>query len=157
MKRSFCFVLSFLLCVTLFCGCVSTVPTQTAPKQAAKGAYSQTLSDSLRAEIVAFYGKEGKYDDEDTVAGKQYYGTYNGYVILMDAGQLDVLTEMEIAGRVFQWGSGRLMLDAYKDGQVISLKELYQGGGITEADLDQILENHKAHFSQVHNWDYDAD
>lgn len=117
---------------------------------------SDTLSGSLRAEIEAYYGGAGDYDDADTVAGKQYYGTYNGYVILMDAGMLAAISQVDIGGRVFRWGSMALTLTAYKDGQTQSLEELYESGGITEADLDRILEKHKAHFATQHNWDHDS-
>lgn len=140
MRKIFC----ILLCVSmvLLCGC-------TAADHAA-------LSHSLRAEIETYYGGAGNSDDADTVAGKQYYGTYNGYVILMDAGMLAAISQVDIGGRIFRWGSMPLTLTAYKDGQTQSLKELYESGGISEADLDNILEKHKAHFATEYNWDHDA-
>ncbi len=87
----------------------------------------------------------------------EYYGTYNGYIVLMDAGMLAVISNREIGGRLFRWGSGSLILRAYKDGQVYDLEDVYQSGGIDDGDLDKILEKHKAHFALHHNWDHDED
>ncbi len=112
------------------------------------------LSDTMRDEIRAYY-KYTREDTEDTVAGKTYYGTYDGYVILMDAGMLCVSDRVEIGGRVFRWGSSELLLIAYKDGKEYDLDELYASGEITEEQLDSILAKHKEHFSKLHNWDHD--
>lgn len=116
---------------------------------------SADLSQKMRKEIVAYYQYTGE-DSENTVAGKQYYGIYNGYVILMDAGQLATEAKVEIDGRIFRWGSSNLTLTAYKDGAEYALSEIYADGNITEADLDCILEQHKLHFSEIHNWDYET-
>lgn len=114
------------------------------------------LSDQMRNEITAYYGYTGT-DDADTVAGKQYYGTYNGYVVLMSSGQMAAIANVDIGRRIFKWGSSALVLEAYKDGQAQPLKDVYEAGGITDQDLDKILDAHKAHFKEVHNWDYDAE
>ena len=153
MKTLLCILLCAVLCLSLLAGCRAT-PTEPATEPS-KGIYSQTLSEELRAQILAHYGKAGKQDDEDTVAGKQYYGTYNGYVVLMDAGQLDMISEMNIGGRIFLWGQSMTIV-AYRDGQEYYVSALYEAGSLTDADLDQILENHKQHFATVHNWDYEA-
>lgn len=152
MKQFVGVLLCAVLCLSLLAGCGET-PTEPATEPS-KGIYSQTLSEELRAQILAHYGKAGKQDDEDTVAGKQYYGTYNGYSILMEATDLDIVSEWNIGGRIFLWGSSMSMV-AYRDGQEYYVSALYEAGSLTEADLDQILENHKQHFATVHNWDYD--
>lgn len=118
------------------------------------GENSQILSDTLRMELEIYYRAEDENFDENTIAGKKYYGTYNGYVILMDAGQLDNVTEMHIGGRVFKWGSS-MSLYAYKDLVEYPIDTLYEAGAITDADLNQILENHKVYFAQEYNLDYD--
>lgn len=117
---------------------------------------AETLPDSLRAEILAYFGDDGKHDNEHRVAGYYYYGTYNGYVVLMSFGPLAVSVEIDIGGRIFKWGSN-MNLIAYKDAAAYDLKEVYDNGGITVSHLDQILVNHKAHFSQVHNWAYNEE
>lgn len=144
MKKFWSVLCVLSLLAGMFCGCASGSGDQ--------------LSDSLRREILDLYpGKEFPYDDEDTVAGWRYYGTYNGYAVLMDAGMLAVVTCKEIGGREFKWGSGSLLLKTYKDGQMLDLEEVYGAGGITERDLDKILQKHKEHFAESHHWDYDAD
>ena len=144
MRRYYRLCFALLLCVTLW--------LQLAACQATVG----TMSDEMRAEIVDYYGYTGT-DSANTVAGMRYYGTYNGYVILMDAGMLGVNSAVDIGGRIFRWGSGALTLEAYKDGQAQPLKAVYEAGDISEKDLDSILEMHKAHFIEVHNYDYNAE
>lgn len=104
------------------------------------------LSDELRAEIVAYfsdiYPGMGKNDDVDTVAGLQYYGTYDDYVILMLAGACCAVSEVEIGDFAFKWHSFPLCLWAYKGGQIQDLKELYESGAISDAALEMIFQRH---------------
>ncbi len=138
MKRCLCLLLVLVTIAVLLPGCRSS------------------LSDAMRDEIVAYYNYTGE-DTADTVAGKVYYGTYHGYVILMHSGMATVITEVDIGGRIFKWGSGALMLDAYKDGQAQPLKDVYEAGGITERDLDKILDAHKSYYEEMLHVDYDAE
>ena len=95
-------------------------------------------------------------DDEDTVAGMQYYGTYNGYMIFMNAGADDAISQLTIGGRTFRWGSSPLELIAYSDGRPYHLEELVESGDISEADLDIILQRHKEYHAAKHGWNHDA-
>lgn len=133
MKRWISLALCIVVCFGLFCGC--------GKQEETKGEYSQTLSDELRAEITSHYGGEGKSDDADTVAGYEYCGTYNGYVILLSFGQMTVPTSVEIDGRAFSWPHS-MKIWAYKDGKETDLETIYENGVISGADLDQIHENY---------------
>ena len=149
MKRYIVLLLMVAIVLGALCGCQEG------------NAYNDMLSDKLREEILQLYEHypESHFinDDEDTVAGMQYYGTYNGYAVLFDAGVMEVVTELEIDGRVFKWGSGGISLLAYKNGQMLGVKELYESGDMTGDDLDAILIKHKEYFSKIHSWEYDSD
>lgn len=134
MKKLIAFILCLVLCIGLFSGC-------SFGKKETKGEYSQTLSDELRAEITSFYGRVGKYDDENEVAGYGYLGTYNGYVVLLSiGGGGQVLTGVRIGSYEFSWPSA-MALVAYKDNKEFTLRKIYEDGKISDTDLDQIYEN----------------
>lgn len=120
---------------------------------------SDTVSDTLRNEIREAYKQQFDSpnfanDDDDTIAGMQYYGTYNGYTVLFSSGMLAVLSEFQIGSYTFKWGSN-CNLYAYKDGEFHQLSQVYEAGGITDQQIGEIAAAHKAYFSQHHNWDYD--
>ena len=121
------------------------------------------LSEELRAEIIACFpewfgsGYNEKYDDADTIGYFQYYGTFSDYVILLCAGPCYAISEEEIGGRVFRWGTYPLDVFAYRDGQYRTLREAYEAGDISDADLDAILQRHKEYFATIHNWDHDRE
>ena len=121
------------------------------------------LSEELRAEIIACFpewfgsGYNEKYDDADTIGYFQYYGTFSDYVILMYGGPCCMISEVEIGGRMFRWGSYPLDLFAYRDGQYRTVREAYEAGDLTDADLDAILQRHKEYFATIHNWDHDRE
>ena len=121
------------------------------------------LSDELRAEIIACFpewfgsGYNEQYDDADTIGYFRYYGTFSDYVILMCAGPCYAISEEEIGGRVFRWGTYPLDVFAYRDGQYRTLQEAYEAGDISDADVDAILQRHKEYFATIHNWDHDRE
>ena len=122
------------------------------------------VSDSLREEIQRAYRKEFnppptfefKNEDDDTIAGMQYYGTYNGYVVLFDEGPLCVMSSEKIGNETFKWGSN-FSLYAYKDGQFHELSDVYDEGHINDGQIAQIAQVHKDYFSTRNNWDYDME
>ena len=122
----------------------------------------EELSTELRAEILECFhdwfgtAYTGEFDDADTIGAFQYYGTFSDYVILMHAGSCYAISEVEIGGRMFRWGSYPLELFAYQNGKALTLQEVYEAGGITEADLDAILQRHKEYFATIHRWDHDT-
>lgn len=134
MKKWIAFILCLVLCASLFSGC-------SFGKKETKGEYSQTLSDELRAEVTSFYGRVGRYDDENTVAGYEYLGTYNGYVVLLNIGGGGQVVSGEIIGPYEFFWSSAMALVAYKDNKEFKLKKIYEDGKISDADLDQIYEN----------------
>ena len=147
MRKMICMILALLLTFGLLAGCGAKT-SESASKEG-----PNAMNDALRQEIRDYYHYSGE-DTESTIAGKRYYGTYNGYVVLMDAGVIATVEEVVIGGRIFRWGSSKLRIQAYKDGQVLPLQDVYAAGEITDDDLDQILGAHKAYFATCHNWEY---
>lgn len=120
---------------------------------------NDTVSDALRNEIREAYKQQFDSpnfanDDDDTIAGMQYYGTYNGYTVLFSSGMLCVVSEFQIGSYAFKWGSS-CSLYAYKDGEFHNLSQVYEDGDLTDDHIEEIAVTHKAYFSQHHNWDYD--
>lgn len=109
-----------------------------------------------RGYLNYIYEGAGPMDDEDTVSGMQYYGIFGGYMIFMDAGDLDAISEVSIGDRTFRWGSSPLKLVAYKDLTPYDLGVLYDSGDITDEILDAILKRHKEYFATMHNWNHDT-
>ena len=147
MRKLICIVPAFLLLFASLTGCrekcsnVEQVGLQTE------------ITDAMRQQIHAYFHYSGE-DSENMIAGYRYYGTYQGYVILMDAGLDATIDEVVIGGRIFRWGSGKLRILAYKDGQAQPLQEVYAAGKISVDDLDQIIGVHKAYFATLHKWEY---
>lgn len=132
------------------------------------GCGSSGVSGSLRQEIQDAYrstflspaeAREYEFanEDADTVAGMQYYGTYNGYAVLMNAGMLAIVSSAQIGPYIFQWGSGDLKLYAYKDGEFHDLKDVYEAGYLTDEEIGTVAAAHKDYFAQNHGWDYDIE
>ena len=108
-----------------------------------------------RAYLNYIYDGASNEDDEDTVSGMQYYGTFEGYMIFMDAGNLSAISEVSIGGRIFRWGSASLRLIAYKNGTPYDLRELYNDGDISDTAIDAILQRHKEYHATKHGWNHD--
>ena len=87
----------------------------------------------------------------------RYYGTYHGYVILMEPGMLTVISGVQIGPCSFQWGSGPVNLYAYQDGTFHNLKDVYEAGELIDEEIRTIAQAHKSYFWKHHNWDYDIE
>ena len=104
-------------------------------------------SAELRAELEAFFGEWEQLDPvgPNIVCGRYYYGVYNGYAILMFAGDLCAVSKGEIGGLEFKWGSFPFHMLAYKDGKIQELQDVYAAGLITDEQLAEIHQKHVAH------------
>ena len=104
-------------------------------------------SAELRAELEAFFGEWEQLDPvgPNIVCGRYYYGVYNGYAILMFAGDLCAVSKGEIGGLEFKWGSFPFHMLAYKDGKIQELQDVCAAGLITDEQLAEIHQKHVAH------------
>lgn len=108
-----------------------------------------TLSDEMKAEIAEAYADESSLllteegwftvaDIGKPDAGKlQYLGTYNGYDVLFQKGQLTVVSSMTVAGYTISCNSA-FSLRAYKDGNFHDLQLIYDEGKLTKEDIAAI-------------------
>lgn len=151
MKKFLPIVLVLVLLIGIISGCSSGDVSDPLRKEIQE-AYCKTFLSPTQAREYKF-----KNEDADTIADMQYYGTYNGYVILMRSGVLAVVSTVQIGPYVFQWGSGSLCLYAYKDGTFHNLKDVYEAGELSDVEISTIAAEHKAYFYTKHNWDYDIE
>lgn len=78
-----------------------------------------------------------------------YYGTYNGYAILLESGMLQALWKIEVAGFVFH-GNTSFEIYACKGDEIFTLKEAYEKGLLTVDDIAAIAERHGGPTSSIH-------
>ena len=107
-----------------------------------------TLAQWMKDEIVQAYVKEGGSakdifwaDETPTGAGRRYYGTDNGYVILCGIGGPEWRCTIEIGEYVFEY-SCHFYLWAYKGGETFQLKDVYEQGLISDAAIEAALQRH---------------
>ena len=124
------------LLAIILCGCASSQgndPVGQKMRKMIREDYSTLLMHDLTS-----------YTDEDLryVCGMRYYGTYNGYIILFDHGDVCMFGEEKIGKEVFTYGYP-IILYAYKDHQFHRLKYIYEQGLICDADIAAIAEKHR--------------
>lgn len=130
--KKFCRLLIVLLVCCAFVGCAS----KNEPKLL-------TLSGKLKKEVETAWreikGRDLVLDDD---YGHRYYGTYQGAVVIFEpVGDIDMVTELEIAGETFVWGYN-FQIHVYKDGEICTLKNAYQYGMVTQENIKAIREYH---------------
>lgn len=108
-----------------------------------------TLSDQKKEAIAQAFRAAGLlpiseiiwYTAEDIEKGDtgklQYLGTYNGYDVLYQSGQLGIVSNLTLAGYTFS-SSTASSLTAYRDGKLSSVQSLYDSGSLTKQDIAAI-------------------
>ncbi len=74
--------------------------------------------------------------------GSRYYGTFGGYEIVFEPGQLTWVETQVIGGESFTY-SYSFQLYAYKDWKFHKLKDVYDGGLISQDDIAEIAQIHR--------------
>jgi hypothetical protein len=75
----------------------------------------------------------------DSIIIKKYYGTYNGYVVITtnyDDRQLASINIETIGNVEFNFSSYRIIV--WKNGAFYTLREVYEQGHLTQANLEEI-------------------
>ena len=70
-----------------------------------------------------------------------YYGTYNGYVIIVSKGMATVVSSIYIGNEFFYFGSSATIF-AYKDGVFDRLSRVYEEGNISDEQLAELAKYH---------------
>lgn len=73
----------------------------------------------------------------------RYYGTYNGYAVLLEGGMLTALSELKVAGQVFR-SNYSFSIYAYKNGELHTISEAYESGLLTADDIAAIAAKHNS-------------
>ncbi len=113
------------------------------------------LSPSLQKKLKKSYKKISNfplclYDFEVKKWSDYCYGNYNGCVVIFSPGDLTVEGAYSVAGITFTH-SQNINLYGYYKGKMYSLKETYEKGYITKADIAKAEENHRA-IQQYMHW-----
>ena len=142
----------WLLVITLLLGCLAACQSTTGSDQTTGPLPIEnedgTLAQWMKDEIVQAYVNEGGSakdilwaDETPSGAGRRYYGTDNGYVILCGIGGPECRWTIEIGEYVFKY-SCHFWLWAYKDGELFQLKDVYEQGLISDDAIQAAWERH---------------
>ena len=95
------------------------------------------LSEIENAWYVATGASLGSWcvdEDDELIDGVRYYGTFDGYDIFFRPNGDDAVTQLMIEDVQFEYRIG-FEIYAYRDGNFITLQELYAQGGLTKMNL----------------------
>ena len=99
-------------------------------------------SAQLLAELSAAWEKQHSDPIFLEAGSRELYGVFNGYVVFLRGGMLPVVSEREIAGSLFTYGS-TFSIYLYKDGAFTEIEDAYNSGLIDVATIKSIAEVHK--------------
>ncbi|MBO5324221.1 MAG: hypothetical protein J6A88_09040 [Oscillospiraceae bacterium] len=139
--KKVCLFLVFVLLLGCFAGC------HPAPVESTERSIENedgTLSDWMKEEIEAAYKNLGfQYSwTEDSPKTLRYYGTDNGYVIFYQRLSLTSVGEIVIADKTFI-SNNRFLLLAYKDGELLQLKDVFEQGLISTEAITNTWNKHQ--------------
>ena len=125
MKRIW--ILALLACL-LLCGC--------------QKAYNCPAPMSPEKQDELGFDSDSWWSEDNPLGKVRYYGTYNGYDILLSEGMTYGFMTISVAESYFNYHSG-FELYAHKDGTRIPLQEAYEQGLISAEDIAQACTYHK--------------
>jgi hypothetical protein len=158
MKLLKIYVFSIMIAM-LMCGC--SFAQEFSHSTEATGIFTDVLTEDMKHEIedawlqthnhpIAWMLMDGKaYSD-----GIRYYGTYNGYTILFESGNLTAFSGYRVGDIYFNHVYSCTMY-AYYDGQFLDLNETYLSGYISEKHIQQIKQKHVEIQKSLYNFEYD--
>lgn len=140
MKKLIVYILVF---VCLLTGCVS------ANLEHSNDKIQPALTSAQRKQIWQDYSiyknhdfTDGKDTDSRYVCGMRYYGTHSDYVVLLEETPMQMMCQETVGNETFFHGTP-FYLYAYRNGQFLLLKDVYNAGSINDADLAAIAEIHE--------------
>ncbi len=132
------------LILPLFAGC----QTLRSPDALYQDELSDELKTTIKHKIVLKYD-EVIYWGKTTASWQEpYYGTINDWIIVQSNGTDKMSIDLphpdyELAGYTFEEGGEFFALYAYRDGEVWELKEAYEQGILTKAQIQKIHKRHQ--------------
>ena len=102
-------------------------------------------------------GQEGEMQSENYKHGVQYYGTFNGYHIILYSYERITQDVWLITKKIGEYQFLYLdpfQLFAYKDGTVIPLSEAYEKGYVSESQMGEIYQCYERYRQEIYfpNW-----
>lgn len=128
-----------ILCVLalLLSGCASTATDGDTLSNKTRNQIKKAMSAEMNTDYSGYVDEDPRY-----VCGMRYYGTYNGYTVLLEEGGLCVMSYISIGNEVFEHSSSFNLL-AFRDGKFHSLKDVYEAGRISDTDIAKISNIHR--------------
>ena len=88
------------------------------------------------------------WSEDNPLAKVRYYGTYNGYDILLSEGMTNGFMTISVAESYFNYHCG-FELYAHKDGTRIPLKEAYEQGLVSKETIEKVAELHQQCYEKL--------
>ncbi len=106
----------------------------------------EELKERVEADYTSYFCEKNNWDKENISTHiRNYYGIHNGCVVaVFDGNFMTPYSEIseEVAGFTFIYGSERT-IEVWKDGEIHTLKEAYDGGLLKKKDIKRIAEIHE--------------
>lgn len=139
--RKYLLVIVILLLSICLCGCEYLVDDEPSNIEG----ISNHLYYQIQKAKVKNLSKIGVEINTDDVEIIKFYGEYNGvyalFIKIKDTAELGVLDIVEIAGVKFVYPSPH-SIEAYYEGDICSLSDLYKNGVLTKEDIVKIRDKY---------------
>lgn len=113
------------------------------------GIYSEEKIDAACSWFAAISGYTSHdyfmENSNSDLIGWRYYGIVSGYAVFAKAGPSQVVTRFDLGGNEIVFGTGTEMWVYSRDSGIVEIKEAYDKGLLTDADIAKIAERHGAY------------
>lgn len=151
MKKTMLLLMAGVLCLGLLAGCAGNGPGESSPEATLPSGTDQAKT--LEKAWEERFGTPIVWNGQDNPKqGVLNYGTFDGCVVLYDMGRSEEGTvSVSDPGTVYLGGSafsytGSFRMYAYKDGQLLDMREAFNKGYISRETLGAIAVAHQAQY-----------
>lgn len=113
------------------------------------GIYSEEKIDATCSWFAAISGYTSHdyfmENSNSDLIGWRYYGIVSVYAVFAKAGPSQAVTRFELGGNEIVFGTGSEMWVYSRDSGIVEIKEAYEKGLLTDADIAKIAERHGAY------------
>lgn len=113
------------------------------------GIYSEEKIDTACSWFAAISGYSSHdyfmENSNSDLIGWRYYGIVSVYAVFAKAGPSQAVTRFDLGGKEIVFGTGSEMWVYSRDSGIVEIKEAYEKGLLTDADIAKIAERHGAY------------
>ena len=110
------------------------------------GIYSEEKIDAICSWYAAISGNASHdyfmENSNSDLIGWRYYGIVSVYAVFAKAGPSQAVTRFDLGGNEIVFGTGSEMWVYSRDSGIVEIKEAYEKGLLTDADIAKIAERH---------------